>query len=153
MPNKKISLVILNITSYAGQCAGAIHLYGHLILCDRENITIDNCAEWNVRYLGEDIELRQPLTLELAKKLDRIDGHNTYQRHLRYSLEDPSYPIEYSTTDRFDTFEQIENFAIAKWKELNLDCPFISLYEGDRYDSNYGGEVKKTKIFYTINDK
>ena len=87
--------------------------------------------------------------MEIAKKLDRIDGHNTHQRHLKYATaEGNDYPEEYRTTDRFDTFEEIENFAIAKWKELDVDCPFISIYEGERYDSDYGGEVKKTKILY-----
>jgi hypothetical protein len=146
MSDKKITLVVLNITSWEGQCSDAIHVYGYLVLCDKPEINVDNVTEWNVKYIGENIELRQPLTLELAKKLDAIDGHNTNQRHLRRATEDSTYPIEYSTTDRFDTFEEIEKFGIAKWKELNLDCPFISLYHGDEYDFEENGSKCKTKI-------
>jgi len=54
--------------------------------------------------------------------------------------------LKYSATDRFETFEEIENFGIAKWKELNLDCPFISLYHGDEYDFEENGQKTKTKI-------
>ena len=34
--SQNIKLAILNITSWAGQCSGATHLYGHLVLCDKD---------------------------------------------------------------------------------------------------------------------
>jgi len=149
---KPINLVILNITSYAGQCADATHVYGTLTLCNNPEVTIDTVEEWNVRYVGDCTELRQPLTLELAKKLDSKGGGKTYQR--AFSLydefkDDPSF-YETLNSNRFDTLGEIENYTIAKWKELNLDCPFISLYDGEKYDFKdiYTGEICKTKILY-----
>lgn len=152
MGEKKITLAILNITSWAGLCADATHVYGKLILCDKESINLDNVTEWNVNHLGDDIELRQPMTLQMAIKLDAKDGGKTYQRavRLRATFEnDPDFEELYNT-NRFDTFEEVENFAIAKWKELKLDCPFISLYESNKYDftDRITGEICKTKIIY-----
>lgn len=71
--NNRIYLAILNITSWAGQCSDAEHLYAHLILSENEKVNIDNVEEYNVKYLGERIEMRRPLTLELAKHLDKKD--------------------------------------------------------------------------------
>ena len=145
----KVTLVILNITSWAGQCSDATHVYGNLILCDKPEVTIDNVDEWNVKHVGENIELRQLLTLEFAKKLDAKDGGETYQRHYRYAnREGNDYPDEYRTTDKLDNLLEVENFAIAKWRELNLGCPFISLYEGEKYNfkDTYTDELCKTKI-------
>jgi len=135
----RIYLAILNITSWVGQCGDAEHVYAHLILSEKENVNIDNVEEFNVNYLGEKIELRRPLTLELAKQLDKKDGHNSNQRAYRICNEDPEFAKEnpdYGKTNRFDTFEQAVNAGIEKWKELNINCPFISLYEGEKYKAN-----------------
>ena len=151
MSEKNITLAILNITSWAGQCSDATHLYGRLILCDND-VTIDTVEEWNVKYLGENIELRQPLTLQIAIKLDAKDGGKTHQRavRLREQFENnPDFEDLYYTI-RFDTFKEVETLAIAKWKELKLNCPFISLYEGEKYDfiDRLTEEICKTKILY-----
>jgi len=147
---ENITLAVLNITSYAGQCSDATHVYGKLILCNKPDITIDNVTEWNVKFIGKNVEIRQPLTLAIAKKLDSKDKGKTYQRHFKYISEDNNYPEEYKTVNKFDTFEEIELFAINKWKELKLNCTFISLYEGEIYDFKdiYTGEMCKTKILY-----
>lgn len=136
--DKKIYLAILNITSWGGQCADATHVYGHLILSEKEEVTIDNIEDWNVKYLGDKIEIRRPLTEEIAKKLDRISGDNgkSNQRHFRIASENPELMEEYGYTNRFDTFSEVVNAGIEKWKELDIDCPFISLYDGDKYVAN-----------------
>lgn len=134
-----IKLAILNITSWVGQCANAEHVYAHLILSENDQVTIDNVEEYNVKYLGDRIELTQPLTLELAKKLDKKDGYNSNQRSFRMYNENPEFAKkhpEYGRTNRFDTFEQAVNAGIDKWKELDIKCPFISLYEGEKYKAN-----------------
>ena len=136
---EKIYLAILNITSYAGQCADAEHVYGHLILSTNPEVNTDNIEDSNVRYLGKSIEIRRPLTLELAKALDEKDGHRIHQRRFRLLTEDPEWIKEFpdsGTTDRFDTFDEAVNAGIEKWKELDIDCPFISLYEGSKYKAN-----------------
>ncbi len=146
----KTYLAILNITSWAGQCADADHVYGHLILSTKENVTIDNVEDWNVKYLGENIEIRRALTSKLAKDLDKKDGRHTNQRSLRMIQDDPELIKEFpdlGTTNRFDTFEEVVNAGIEKWKELNLDCPFISLYEGEKYTAN-SYEPSTTVILY-----
>ena len=148
---ENITLAVLNITSYFGQCSDATHVYGKLILCTKPEVTIDTVEEWHVKFLGENVEVRQPLTLAIAKKLDEKDNGKTYQRHFRYMSEDgEGYPEEYRTVNKFDTFDEVEQFAINKWKELKLDCPFISLYEGEKYDFKdiSNGEMCKTKILY-----
>jgi hypothetical protein len=127
-----IYLAILNITSDIGVCPDAEHLYGKLILSENENINIHNVEDWNISFLGKKIEIQQPLTLKIAKKLDKKDGGNIHQRKYRYAKDNP----EYGFTQRFDTFEEIVATGIAKWKELNLNCPFISLYEGKKYMAN-----------------
>lgn len=135
---EKVYLAILNITSWAGQCSGATHLYGHLILCTKD-ISIENITDWNVKYLGENIEIRQVITKEIAEKLDAKDGHHTYSRRLRQITEDPELlrvSPEYGTVNRFDTFQEVVDAGIAKWEELKLECPFISLYEGRTYYAN-----------------
>ena len=139
MEEKKITLAILNITSWCGQCADATHVYGDLILCSSKQINIDNVDEWGVRSMGEATKMTRPLTLELAKALDEKDGHKSNQRAFRIITEDPDFAKEnpeYGTTERFDTFEEVVNVGIEKWKELDIDCPFISLYEGDKYKAN-----------------
>lgn len=136
--NKKVYLAILNITSWAGQCSDATHLYGHLILCNKD-IAIENISDWNVKYLGENIEIRRVITKEIAEKLDAKDGNNSYSRMFRHITEDSellSVSPKYGTTNRFDTFQEVVDAGVAKWKELKLECPFISLYEGDRYYIN-----------------
>lgn len=129
----KIYLAILNITSWCGLCGDATHVYGHLILSTKENVNIDNVEDWNVKYLGENIELFRPLTLEIAIALDEIDGGKTYQRH--FSMINDEF-CKQSETNRFDTFDQVVNAGIKKWKELNINCTFISLYEGKKYKAN-----------------
>ena len=128
----RVFLAILNITSFTGQCADAQHLYGNLILSIRDDVNINNVTDWNIKYLGKNIEIKQPLTLELAKQLDEIDGNNSNQRALRYAEQDG----EIAMTSRFNTFDEVVNAGIQKWKELDIDCPFISLYEGERYTAN-----------------
>ncbi len=134
---KPIYIAILNITSWVGQCGDATHLYANLILSER-NISIDEVEDWNVNHLGKKIELKRPLTLELAIELDKKDGYNSNQRAFRLS-QDPDFAREnptYGKTIRFDTFEQCVNAGIEKWKQLNINCPFISLYEGEKYKAN-----------------
>lgn len=124
----RIYLAILNITSWTGQCADATHLYGHLILSTKENVTIKNVTDWNVKYLGEEIELSREMTLQEAKQLDIKDqSHGMNQRHWRNGDKN---------TTRFDSFDQVVKSGIEKWKELNINCPFISLYEGEKYRKN-----------------
>lgn len=135
--DKKIYLAILNITSWVGQCGDATHLYANLILSE-EDIGIDDVEDWNVNHLGIKIEMRRPLTLELAIALDEKDGYHSNQRAFRlcqdaeFAKENPSY----GKTIRFDTFEQCVNAGIDKWKELDINCTFISLYEGEKYKAN-----------------
>ena len=138
MEEKKVYLAILNITSWAGQCSDATHVYGKLILSTNSKVTIDNVEEWNVNYLGEKIEITQAMTLKIAKKLDMIDGGKTYQRSfmLRDVICDDEDFDEFLNTRRFDSIEEVVNAGIAKWRELGLDCPFISLYDGSKYKSN-----------------
>lgn len=147
--NEKVNLVILNITSWCGQCADATHVYGTLILCTEPEVTIDNIEEYNVKYLGERIELRQPVTLEIAKSLDKKSDGKTYERRVWLMTEHPEIPDnEFNYTNRFDTYEEVENFAIARWKELDLGCPFISVSDGEKYNFDYNGEKGHTKILY-----
>ena len=82
---KKVRLAVLNITSWAGQCADAEHVYGHLILSSSEQINIDNVHDWSVTSLGGNaIELSREMTLEDAKKLDKKDGdYGMNARHWR----------------------------------------------------------------------
>jgi hypothetical protein len=146
----KTYLAILNITSWVGTSSDAEHVYGHLILSSKKEVTVDNVEDWNVNYLGEKIEIRRPLTLKLAKSLDKKDGRNTNQRHFRMIQDDPKLINEFpdlGTTNRFDTFEEVVNAGIEKWKELGLDCPFISLYEGEKYTAN-SYEPSTTVILY-----
>jgi len=89
-----IKLAILNITSWCGQCADAEHVYGHLILCNSDKITIETVEEWGVSSMGESIELRRPLTLELAKVLDKKCGGHSNQRAFRLVTEEPEFIIE-----------------------------------------------------------
>lgn len=126
-------LAILNITSWAGYDTSAEHLYGTLILSERPDVTIENVHEWSVRYLGQEIKIQRKLTEELARRLDKKDGHNSNTRALRYAAENP----EMGYTERFDNFDQVVDAGIEKWKELGLNCPFISLYEGSRYEANH----------------
>lgn len=154
MKNKeKIYLAILNITSYEGQCADAEHVYGNLILSKRPEVTLENLTEWNIKYLGENIEITQPLTLEIAKKLDKKEGGSLYRRMFLHVQENPEDFEQDGKTNRFNTFEEVERFGILKWKELNLDCPFISLYEGERYDFEYQGKRQFTKIIQALDEQ
>lgn len=137
--NPKIYLAILNITSWVGISCGAEHLYGNLILCEKSDVNIDNVEEYNVKYLGENIEIRRSLTFEIATLLDKKDGHGCNMRRYRLGESDPEFASEnpdYITTNRFDTFDQIVNAGVEKWRELNIDCPFISLYNGEKYYAN-----------------
>jgi len=118
-------LAVLNIISWQGYCSDAQHLYGHLYLSTSKEITVDNVCEWNIRHIGEEIELTREMTEKDAIKLDEIDGGKTHQRHFR--LGDKQ-------TKRFDTFAQVVKAGYEKWKELDLNCPFITLYEGETYD-------------------
>lgn len=147
-PKYDVYLVILNITSWTGQCSDATHIYGNLIFSKDKNVDIYNIEEYSVRCLGENFQLRQPLTLEISQKLDKKDGHKTYERAFRLydELKNDENFYDLLHTDRFDTFEELENFAINIYKELNINCPFISLYNGEKYDFNYNGESGKTKI-------
>ena len=127
-----IHLAILNITSWAGYDTSAEHLYGMLILSERPDVTVENVHEWSVRYLGQEIKLQRKMTEGIARRLDKKDGHNSNMCALRYAAENP----EMGYTERFDEFDQVVDAGIEKWKELGLNCPFISLYEGSRYEAN-----------------
>lgn len=134
----KIYLAILNITSWAGTCCDAVHVYGHLILSKQEKVTVNNIEEYNINYLGEKIEITQPVTIEIAKQLDEIDGGKSYQRafYRQEELKNDDNFNELLNTNRFNTFNEVVDAGIKKWKELNLNCPFISLYEGQKYEAN-----------------
>lgn len=57
----RIYLAVLNIESWVGQCADATHLYGTLILSEKENVGVDNIEDYCVKHLGKNIELKQSL--------------------------------------------------------------------------------------------
>lgn len=121
----KITLAIVNITSFVGQCSDAQHVYGHLILCTKPEVNLDNVEEWNVKYLGENIELFRELTWEQAVEMDVIDHAHTYKHHWEMGKKD---------TERFDTFMEVIESGLKIYNEMKLLCPFISLYEGEYYD-------------------
>ena len=125
MKKPKIYLAILNITSCVGYCSDAEHLYGHLILAERD--ILNEIEECNVNHVGEKIELFREISFLEAKKLDEKDKEKTYQ--IRWRLGE-------KLTNKFNTFDQVVETGIKKWKELNIDCPFISLYEGEKYYKN-----------------
>lgn len=133
-----IYLAILNITSWCGISSDAEHVYGTLILSKNEEVTIDDVEDWNVKYLGKNIEIRQPITLEMAIKFDEKDGGKFYQRafHRKDELKDNDDFNEFIQTNRFDSFDDVVAAGIKKWRELDIDCPFISLYNGEKYKSN-----------------
>jgi len=134
---KKINLAILNITSFAGYCTDAEHLYGTLILSEVEKVNINNVVEWNVRHLGENIEIFHEMSFEDAVKLDEKDGGDTYKIAWKHDLKD---------TNRFFNVNEIVNAGIKKWLELGIDCPFISLYESERYKFYENGNLEETVI-------
>lgn len=117
MTREKIYLAILNITSWAGQCADAEHVYGNLILSKTEKVNIDNVEEYNVKYLGENIEIRQPLTLEIAIKLDQKDSGNSHQSifYMKNELENNEDFYNVLNTNRFETFDEVVNAGIKKY--------------------------------------
>jgi len=108
MSTGKIHLAILNITSWCGYDASAEHLYGHLILSDKEQVTLENVHDWNVRHIGEQIELSREMTFDEAKKLDAKDqsGGRVQRRWMRGEKD----------TTRFDSFEQVVASGIALLK-------------------------------------
>lgn len=125
--NSIVKLAILNITSWAGQCSDAEHLYGNLILSTDKNVTTDNVEEYHVKYLGKNIKLDREITFEEAIKLDIKDEGDSYKR---------SWYRGEKTTHRFNSMDQVLQAGIEKWRELNIDCPFISLYSGEKYSKN-----------------
>lgn len=131
-------LCVLNISSWVGISPLADHLYGHLHLVrqntdpDYGSITIDNIEEW--RPDGEVIELRKTLNLEDAKLLDEKSGGKTYQ----YSIMRGTL----TTTNRFNSIDEVTKFAIKTYKKLKLDCDFISLYGWEKFE---GTVIIKTK--------
>ena len=134
-----ITLAILNITSWSGQCADATHVYGSLILCERAGVSIDNVEDHNVKYLGDKIEIQRELTEKLAEGLDKKSGGNSYRRAFRMVNEDPSIVENmefFGYTEKFDTFDEVVSAGVQKWKELDIKCQFISLFEGEKYVAN-----------------
>jgi len=122
-------LCVLNITSWAGYSPGAEHVYGRLTLVEQHNspdydpISIDNIEEWAPN--GKDIELRKRLTLEDARLLDEKSGGRTYQLSVQRGT--PTY------TNRFNTINEVTKAGVKKFKQLKLNCDFISLYEGEKF--------------------
>lgn len=158
MNKKKVKLAILNITSYTGQCSGATHVYGKLILCTQKDVTLENISQYNIKYLAKNnsFEIRRPLTKKLAKELDKKGGGNTYQRHFRIIEENPDMLEEMSYfgyTEKFDTIPQVVDAGIAKWKKLDINCPFISLYEGEIYKPNKYEASETVILHYKKKDK
>jgi hypothetical protein len=123
---EKIHLAILNTTSWYG--LDAEHLYGYLVLSTKKEVTIENVEDWNVKYLGENIEVFRDITLDEAKKLD-IKDQSCGSCQRRWERGDKK-------SNRFNTFDEIVKAGIVKYKELNLKCDFISLYEGSKYYKN-----------------
>lgn len=121
----QITLAIVNITSWSGIDADAEHLYGHLILCEKAELTVDNVEEWNVKYLGENIELKRLLDDEdEAIRLDNKNGGSRiYTSHWKYRE-----PVV-----EFNDAQSIINEALKIYKKRNLTCNLISLYNGERY--------------------
>lgn len=123
--DKKPCLAILNITSWSGLCADAEHVYGTLVICTDPEVTIDNVEEYSVSCCRLKHELYKEITFAQAKLLDEKDGGVHFRR---------AWKAGNKRTTRFNEFAEVECVAIEKWKELSLDCPFISLYHGEKYD-------------------
>ena len=130
---KKVYLAVLDITSFSGISADAEHVYGYLILSTRPEVTIANIEEHIVSSLGKVIKLEYEMSIEDAIALDKKDSSGGIYRR--------QWELGERTTGRFNTFEQAVAAGIAKWKELGLDCPFISLYEGEKYSIEGEGET------------
>lgn len=124
----KVHLAIINIISWAGQCADAEHVYGHLILSTNKEVTVDNVEEYNVKYLGNKIELKREISLAEAIALDAKDQTGgAYEYDWNMGNKD---------TVRFKTFSQVVEAGVKAWRALGIDCPLISLYEGEKYYAN-----------------
>ena len=119
--DRPIVLVALNITSYCGISLDAEHYYGHLILIRSPRITTKNIN--NYGSSGEPIKLERPITREMALHLNKKDGE--------IGICTTHRPGEIS--DRFNTTEELTDFAIKEYKKLNLDVPFISLYRDRKF--------------------
>lgn len=111
---------------------GASHVYGTLSLSDKKTITIKNITDYNVKYIGERLNLEQPLTVKEALKLDKVDGGDYYMRLQRQGD---------IMSERFRNIDEIVVSAKKKYKELKLDCPMIILYNGEKFSG--------TQIFYS----
>jgi len=71
--------------------------------------------------------------------LIKKSGGKSYQREYRLVSENPEMREEvehYGCTEKFDTFSEVVSAGVAKWKEIDINCPFISLYEGEKYEAN-----------------
>jgi hypothetical protein len=129
--NYKPCLCVLNISSWVGYSPDAEHVYGKLKFIQQNTdddyglITIDNIEEW--RPAGEEIQLRKKLTIEQAKIFDQKDGSG-------YSWRRAVELDKRATTDRFDSFDEINKVGVKKYKSLKLDCPFISLFEWEKFN-------------------
>ena len=85
------------------------------------------------------------MTFEEAMKLDIKDmSGGINQRDWRNGNK---------STTRFNTFKQVVEAGINKWKELNLECDFISLYNGDKYTTLKGEKTVVVKWGQEYNNK
>ena len=127
----KPCLCVLNITSWVGYSPDAFHVYGKLKLIEQNTdpdyglITIDNIEDW--RPGGEEIQVRKKLTMDQAKIFDQKDGSgHSWQRAVELGR---------CSTDRFDSFDEINKAGIKKFKRLKLNCDFISLFNWEKFDN------------------
>jgi hypothetical protein len=119
-----VTLAIINISSFRYRCVDAIHFYAHLILCDDKSVTKENITKYNMKHLGEKIELFHDLTLEEAIQLDKKDNW----------LDGGPYEEEWEkgkkSSNRFTSFKQCIDSGLELIESLNLACPNITLFEG-----------------------
>jgi hypothetical protein len=121
-------LCVLNITSWAGYSIGATHFYGKLVLVkqctdpDYGLITLDTIEDWSPS--GEEIELKKVLTIKDAKLLDEKEGGHGWEGSVRRGR---------MLSNKFNSIEEVIKFGIKKYKQLKLNCDFISLYEGEKF--------------------
>jgi hypothetical protein len=122
-------LCVLNITSWMGYSPDAEHVYGHLTLVEQPDdpdygpINIDTIEDW--RPGGEVIELKKRITLDEAKLLDKKSNGHSYERNFMLGGRTP--------INKFNSIEEVTKYAIRKYKNLKLNCDFISLYEWEKF--------------------
>jgi len=126
-------LCVLNITSWRGISIGADHYYGKLLFVEQNTdpdygkITIENIDNWLPNSI--DFEVKQPLTLEMAKRLDiKYQSNGTYVSSFKLHEHGKKTYI-----NQFDSIDEINECAIKIFKMFGLEIDFISLYEMQKF--------------------